>query len=83
MEETDKNEDREFIETIMIPLWERWQHELIESGESGKYPTKIFSEHYGAESGSIYSLMFLAFCGGLDKGADIINTLEELPIVAI
>ena len=76
---TPEQDDRELIETILIPLWEQWQDKLIESGEDGKTPAKVFSEYSGATENSPYSLMFLAFCGGIDKGMKQLDIMNRPP----
>jgi len=76
---TVSKEDRELFELILIPLWEEWQDELIESGEDGETPAKVFSEYSGAGENSPYSLMFLAFCGGIDKGMKLLDIMNRPP----
>lgn len=78
---TPEQDDRELIETILIPLWEQWQDELIESGDAGQrekdFYTKVFCEYSGATEKAPFTLMFLAFCGGVDSGLKLISLMEN------
>ena len=69
------------INTIFIPLFEQWQDELIESGDAGKREkdlySKTFAEYSGATETSPYTLMFIAFCGGVDSGFKLIQLMDE------
>ena len=77
----DFREDKELIQTILIPLWEQWQDELIESGDAGQREkdlySKVFAEYSGAKEGSPYTLMFLAFCRGVDGGIKLMELMEK------
>lgn len=74
-------EDRELINTVFIPLFEQWQDELIESGDAGKrekdFYSEAFAEYSGATETSPYTLMFIAFCGGVNSGIKLIQLMGE------
>ena len=74
---TDEQEDREMIEKVFLPLFDEWIGEVPKIGEAGKLPNKIISEKWGATEESPLALMFNAFCGGIDKGAYIIQAMER------
>lgn len=54
---------------LYIPLWEAWSDALIDSGDRGKLPCKVFSDYSGATETSPLALMFLGFCGGFNMGS--------------
>lgn len=74
---TAEQEDRDMIENVFLPLFDEWIGEVPEMGEAVKLPNKIISEKWGATEESPLALMFNAFCGGIDKGAYIIQAMER------
>ena len=63
-----KDEDRELIEKVFFPMWNKWTGGLTEDvNEMMRY----FAQRYGVKEKSPMSLMFVAFCAGVDMGVEL------------
>lgn len=69
-----KDEQRELIEEVFFPLWDKWTEEL--KGDADEM-MRLFAQRYGCTEKSPLSLMFFAFCGGVDEGFDLSECMNK------
>ena len=61
-------EERELIEKVYFPMWDKWTDELTKDVCE---MMQLFAERSGCTEKSPMSLMFVAFCAGLDMGIEL------------
>lgn len=64
-----KDEQRELIEKVFFPLWDMWTEDRL--SEDVNEVMRYFAQQYGCTEKSPLSLMFAAFCGGVDMGIEL------------
>lgn len=63
---------------LQFALFCAWQDKMLSDGKEEIRQRKEFAEIWGVHEKSPLALMYSAFVGGLDAGADMIIHLEEL-----
>lgn len=73
------NQDEREMMEICLPLWESWLEDIQEKkeGDSFYHMAAAYTEHSKLPDNSPFSLMFAAFCGGIEKGVTMIQKLEQ------
>jgi len=68
-------EERKVVEKVYFPIWRKWMEELEEGGDAREV-MRFFAERHGCTENSPLSLMFVAFCAGIDNGIEVITSVE-------
>lgn len=71
--------EKESLE-IFLPIWNRWLEEITEpeNGSSLYRMAAWYAQNNGLPERNPLSLMFAAFCGGIDEGIGLADIIDQM-----